>query len=284
VTRRRLLFSLCALGLLALESACRRGPAAPSGTRIVSLAPAVTETLFAIGAGSSVVAISDYCDSPPEALSLPRVGTSITPNYEAIARLGPSLIVSESNVSSRRRELEAVAPTRLLPWLRLEEIASSIRELGKLSGKPNEAATLADKLLSRLSLPEPSAGPRVLLVLGGESADATDIWFVRRNSLHGAALRAAGGRNAVAEDVAGPPQLSHERLLALDPDVIVVLRRPSPSGAAGPSGFERFPTLKAVKDGHVSVLLASEAFANGPRILNLVDRLHAEFVRLGVVK
>lgn len=280
MTRRRLFLALGAF--VALSPACSRKPAS-AGTRIVSLAPAVTETLFTIGAGASVVAISDYCDSPPEALRLPRVGTSITPNYEAIARLGPTLIVSESNVSSRRRELEAVAPTQLLPWLRLEEVASSIRELGKLSERREAAEKLADRLLARLSVPEPD-GPRVLLVLGGESADESDIWFVRRNSLHGAALRAAGARNAVAEDVSGPPQLSHERLLSLDPDAIVVLRRPSASGAPARSGFERFSTLKAVNAGHVSVLLAPEAFANGPRILGLVDRLHAELVRLGVLK
>lgn len=282
MNRRRLLLVFAALGLCALSASCRRSETPPSGTRIVSLAPAVTETLFTIGAGSEVVAVSDYCDSPPEVTRLPRVGTSITPNYEAIARLGPTLVVSESNVSTRRKELEALAPTRLLPWLTLDEIVTSIRELGKLSGKPAAAATLADKLQSRLSVPEPTKGPSVLLVLGGESADATEIWFVRRNSLHGAALRAAGARNAVAEDVAGPPQLSHERLLELDPEYILVLTRPT-TKREGSAGFERFPTLRAVKNGHVALIKTAEAFANGPRILTLVDRLHAELVRLGAL-
>lgn len=282
MTRRRLLLILATLGLATLGSSCRRAEVTSAGTRIVSLAPAVTETLFTIGAGSAVVAVSDYCDSPPEVKRLPRVGTSITPNYEAIARLGPTLVVSEANVSSRRRELTALAPTRLLPWLSLQEIAGSIRELGKLSGKQAEATKLADKLLARLSAPEPATGPRVLLVLGGESADTTEIWFVRRNSLHGAALRAAGARNAVAQDVSGPPQLSHERLLELDPEFIIVLTRPE-AHASNLAGFERFTTLKAVKAGHVVLLKASEAFANGPRILTLVDRLHAELVRLGAL-
>jgi ABC-type Fe3+-hydroxamate transport system substrate-binding protein len=282
VTRRQLLFILATLGLLALGPSCRRGDVTSAGTRIVSLAPAVTETLFTIGAGSAVVAVSDYCDSPPEVKRLPRVGTSITPNYEAIARLAPTLVVSEANVSTRKRELEALAPTRLLPWLTLQEIAGSIRELGQLSGKQAAASALADKLLARLSVPESPTGPRVLLVLGGESSDSTEIWFVRRNSLHGAALRAAGARNAVAENVSGPPQLSHERLLQLDPEFIIVLTRPE-AHRANLAGFERFTTLQAVKAGHVALLAASEAFANGPRILTLVERLHAELVRLGAL-
>ena len=182
--------------------------------------------------------------------------------------------------SLRSVRASSVPPTRLLPWLTLSEIASGIRELGKLSGKQAAATTLADKLLARLSVPESPTGPKVLLVLGGESADTTEIWFVRRNSLHGAALRAAGARNAVAEDVSGPPQLSHERLLQLDPEYIIVLTRPE-AHAADMAGFERFTTLQAVKAGHVTVLKASEAFANGPRILTLVDRVHAELVRLG---
>ena len=271
--------SLAAAGL----GACRH-PAdsnAPGGLRLVSLAPDMTETLFEIGAGASVIAVSDYCDTPSEVLKLPRVGTSITPNYEAITRLRPSLIVSEANVAARRRELEAIGPTRLLPWLTLEEIASSVRELGRITGKRAAADALAARLNQRLGVPAPPNGPRVLLVLGGESSDSADIWFVRDNSLHGAALRAAGARNAVAEAVNGPPRLSHERLLQLDPDAIFVLSKPNGAGERS-SGFERFTTLGAVQKGRALRIETPEAFANGPRILPLVDRLRAELSRLGL--
>jgi iron complex transport system substrate-binding protein len=268
---------------LALLGACRH-PAdsnAPKGTRLVSLAPDMTETLFEIGAGPYVVAVSDFCDTPSEVLKLPRVGTSITPNYEAITRLRPSLIVSEANVAARRRELEAIGPTRLLPWLTLEEIASSVRELGRITGKRAAADALATRLTTRLGVPAPPNAPRVLMVLGGDGSDSNDIWFVRDNSLHGAALRAAGARNAVPEVVNGPPRLSHERLLSLDPDAIFVLSTPK-GGAAKATGFERFSTLTAVQKQRAVRIESPEAFANGPRILPLVDRLHAELARLGL--
>lgn len=282
ITRR-----LFAVSAAALFAACtKRAPTSAAGSRIVSLAPAVTETLFAIAAGSDVIAVSDYCDSPPAVQKLPRVGTSITPNYEAIAAFAPTLIVSESNAATRARELQALAPTRLLPWLVLSEIAASVRELGRLCGKQAEADALAARLLARLDRPEPEHGPRVLLVLGSDSDNAAELWFIRKNSLHGAALHASGARNAVSEIVSGPPRLAAERLFTLDPDAIVILSRPGAKRAADApllASLERFRTLRAVQEKRVSVLVAPEAFANGPRILLLVDRIEAELRRFGLL-
>jgi iron complex transport system substrate-binding protein len=284
VTRRS--FLELALGVAAcgaFGSACRHraDSNAPSGLRLVSLAPDMTETLFEIGAGPALVAVSDYCDTPAQVKKLPHVGTSITPNYEAIARLAPSLIVSEANAAARRHELEALGQTRLLPWLTLAEIAASIRELGRLTGKAPAADALAARLLARLDVAAPPNGPRVLLVLGGESNDASEIWFIRDNSLHGAVLRAAGARNAVAEAIAGPPRLSHERLLEIDPDAILVLSKPSPKRAQ--TGFEAFHTLRAVSAGRVARVETDEAFANGPRVLPLVERLHGTLRQIGAL-
>ncbi len=286
--QRRALLGL--LGILAAAACRERSAPAPSGSasspgragkaapRVVSLAPAVTETLFAIGAGALVIGVSDYCDFPAEATRLPRLGTSLTPNYEAIARLAPTLIVSEENAAARRKELEALAPTRLLPWLTLDEIASSIRELGVRVGREQAAAALADKLHARLSVPEPEHGPRVLLVLGYEAGKFDEVWFVRQNSLHGAALRAAGGKNAVTATIEGAPRLSQERVLELDPEMIFVLLRPGEEqrSAAYVADWSRLSGLQAVKKHRVRAIAAAEAFANGPRILALVDRLRQE--------
>jgi ABC-type Fe3+-hydroxamate transport system substrate-binding protein len=283
VISRSLLAAL--LAVLSLF-ACRREPrpAAPSPERIVSLAPAVTETLFAIGAGAQVIGVSDYCEAPPVVKKRPRLGTSITPNYEAIARLKPTLLVSEKNAAARARELEALAPTRLLPWLSLQEVASSVRELGRLSDHAQRADALANELLEKLDKPEPKDGPRVLLVLGETSGD--EVWFIRKNSLHGSVLAAAGARNAVAEQVLGPPQLSFERLLALDPDAIVVLLRPDPGRDAEGARrkFDRFPTLTAVRDGRIGSIEDPAAFSHGPGILALVGRVRGELERLKVLK
>ena len=91
-----------------------------------------------------MVARSDYCDYPPEA-RLPRVGTNLTPNYEAIARLKPTLILGQGDYGSRRPSSKRSVRTVLLPWLSLDEVSRGIEELGRLTGQP-PAAALADEL------------------------------------------------------------------------------------------------------------------------------------------
>lgn len=275
------------LGVLAAAAASCRSRASASGTtsdagsRIVSLSPGITETLFAIGVGASVVARSDYCDYPPEAQPLPRVGTSITPNYEAIARLRPSLIVSEDNAAARRRELEALGHTLLLRWLSLDEVVRGIRELGKVTGAQPSADVLAERLARRLGVAAPAVAPKILLVIGSDTGRLDDIWFIRKNSLQGAALHAAGGRNAVSEDVPGQPRLSLERLVALDPDAVIVLSAKASANDAELAPYRNLTALRAVREDRLAVVAAPEAYVNGPRVLTFVERLAPLVARFG---
>lgn len=247
-----------------------------SGARIVSLSPALTETLFAIGAGERVVGVSDYCNYPAAATERPRTGTSITPRYETIVSLEPSVIVTEDLVNARPQDLKHLAPTLELPWLTLENVVNGIRRLGQLAERREAANALADRLWTRLNIEPPPNAPRVLLVLGYGSDKLDEIWFIRQNSIHGAALRAAGARNAVAQDVAGQPRLSLERVVKLDPDAVIVLLNDESAPAQRiEAQWKRITSLSAVKQGHVATLVAPEAFANGPRIVALVDRLSA---------
>ncbi|MGH8011975.1 MAG: helical backbone metal receptor, partial [Candidatus Binataceae bacterium] len=75
--------------------------------RIVSLDPAVTETIFALGAGKELVGVSQYTDYPPQAVKLPKVGTFLTPNIEAIVALRPTLIIGPA-MSADQREIHAL--------------------------------------------------------------------------------------------------------------------------------------------------------------------------------
>jgi len=276
VNRRAL---LALLGSSALG--CHRTGPAGAGARVVSLSPGITDALFEIGAGPSVVARSDYCDFPPEVSRLPRVGTSLTPSYETITRLAPTLIIGEAGANARQRELEAIGPTLLLPWLTLEEIVTSLRELGKRTGTAPKADALAARLHTRLSVAPPPNGPRVLLVIGYAPGKLEEIWFIRENSLHGAALRAAGARNAVAETISGLPRLSLERLFAVDPDAIFILTQTGHPGGDYLEAWKALGPLRAVRDGHLTVIEAPEAYVHGPRILTLVDRLAHAVTALG---
>ncbi|HEV7731132.1 MAG TPA: helical backbone metal receptor [Candidatus Binatia bacterium] len=258
-------------------------PATAPG-RIVSITPAITETLFAIGAGPQVVGVSDYCTFPPETARLPHLGTTLTPTYETIARLDPELILSEDNVNVRATELRDLGPTCLIPWLTLDQFVAGIRTVGRVTGHAAPADALADRIRTRLTTPAPADAPRVLLVLASDTASLHEVWFIRRNSVHGAALAAAGGRNAVDEDVGGLPRLSLQRVLEIDPDVIVLLVAGTADEAAARerllAEWRALEPLTAVRRNRIAVIDAPEAYITGPRILDLTDRLHAELARL----
>lgn len=283
---RRALASILALLALVLPgcSSCEQGAPGPAAgpPRFVSLAPAITETLFAIGAGEQVVAVSQYCERPEEARRLPRVGTALTPNYEAIARLQPTLILTETNKSAKSDELKRLGPTLELPWLSLAEITSSIRALGERTGHTERANQLAERMDKELGEQPPSDAPKVLLVLGYAAKPSVDeVWFIRRNSAHGAALASAGGRNVVDRDIDGLPRLTVPQVLELDPDQIIVLVQTKRSeDTAILAAWNKLEPLSAVKNRRLAVLEAPEAFGNGPSILELRKKLKREIAAL----
>ncbi|MCP3104472.1 helical backbone metal receptor [Myxococcus sp. K15C18031901] len=266
---------------LTLSSGCQRSPSAPEpgARRIVALSPGISETLYALGAGDQVVGVTDYADWPPAVATVPRVGSTLTPQYEAIARLKPTLILDEKVKQAPAESLTALAPLKVLPWLTVADVAGSIRELGRVTGREAEAGTLASRVESTLGRAAPADGPRVLLALGDPEGSLSSIWYIRKGSLHGAALEAAGARNAVAEDVPGPPNLPVERLMTLDPDVILVLvagKALSPEEEARHlEAWKKLAVLRAVKEDRVRVLSGADVQSTGPRILDVVDKLRA---------
>jgi ABC-type Fe3+-hydroxamate transport system substrate-binding protein len=272
-----LLKALVAVLCLCIAACNQSSPSTPNGpVRIVSLSPSITEMLFAIGADESVVGVSDYCGYPPEARRRTRTGSALTPNYEAIARLRPTLMLTERIQDPRTEQLSAIAPTQVLPWLTLAEVVASTRKIGQLTGREALADPLADKLEQRLSRAPPVDAPRVLLVLGSNPGKLSDVWFVQRNSIHGAALAAAGARNAVDEDIHGAPNLSLERVIALNPDAVIILavaeQLDPATEATYIADFTSLP-LDAGKRGMVQVLHGSAVRSTGPRILDFVEML-----------
>jgi ABC-type Fe3+-hydroxamate transport system substrate-binding protein len=287
VNRRALFSSLGALlfsaaAALAVSRLMSKRKARPGAgpARVVSLSPALTETLLALGSGSALVGISDFCEVPPSS-KLPRVGTALTPNYEAIAALEPTLILSDGSVGSKGRALGELAPCEILPWLTLAEVVESTRRLGALVARQVEANALADKLQTRLSRQPPPNAPRVLLLLSYDPARPHELWFIKRNSLHGAALAAAGARNAVDRDVPGLPKLGVEELVALDPDRILILPRPGSSSSPERqrelvSAFGRTIPVRAAREGRIEAIQGTQSV--GPSILRLVDALEQALV------
>jgi iron complex transport system substrate-binding protein len=161
----------------------------------------------------------------------------------------------------------------------MAEVEKSTRELGRLTHHEQKADEIVKQLESKVQPRATPTSPRVLTVIGGTPGPFSEVWFVRRNSLHGSVLEAAGARNAVGENVTGAPVLSLEKVVALDPDAIVVLVAMEGIDAATQQKYidawKVLPTLKAVKNNRVYVLAGTDMQSTGPRILQAQNRLAA---------
>jgi iron complex transport system substrate-binding protein len=279
VNRRALIGSLGALlfsggAAIGVSRLAARKPPPSGARRVISLTPAITETVFALGGAAQLVGVSDYCKLPA-GLTLPRLGSSLTPHLEQIAALRPSLILSDGSAGAKSHELSALGHTEVLPWLTLAEVTASVRRMGQLLEQPTAGDELAQRMQARLSQAPPRGAPRVLLLLSYDPDRPAELWFIRRNSLHGAALAAAGAENAVDHDVAGLPRLSVEELVRVDPDQVIILSPPGASREARSQmlgAFNALSPLRAVKESRVGVLSGASQSV-GPSILELVDQL-----------
>jgi iron complex transport system substrate-binding protein len=263
-----------ALGALVIAAAvaCSRkhGPAPTAGEahRIVSVSPATTEALFAVGAGDRVVGRSRFCDWPPEATKLPTVGGVIDADFEAIALLEPDLVVGSPGPASTRLA-DRLGPMGIATWFpnldSLPDIDAMIVGLGDRTGHAAQARQIAATIDARVAAVEKAVAgdpvPRVLMVLDVDPVVATGP-----KDFLDDLLRRAGGANVVTT---GAPwqTLDFEQIAALDPDVI--LDTSGMSGGGGPSKIHPdspgWTHVRAAREGRVVPIDDPRALRPGPR-------------------
>ena len=194
--------------------------AAPA-RRIVSLIPATTELLFAIGAGPQVVGRTQYCDYPPEAAAVPNLGDGIKPSLEAVLGQKPDLVVlynsgQNAPVAGRLRELGI--PALRLNTDALSDVPRVAHILGRLTGHTRAADSVSavfDTALSHASRPEQGSRPKVLLLVW----EQPPMTIGRGSFLH-ELIERAGGRNLFADVTASSGVISIEAVAARNPDLI----------------------------------------------------------------
>lgn len=268
-SRRVKIVALLLLGVLG----CRKPPA-PARTdggaaaRVVSLSPSTTETLFVIGAGERVVGRSRYCDWPPEVSKLPVIGGYVDPSYEAILALRPDLVTGARGPAgaAMSERLDARGIATFLPQTEsFAQIDTMILGLGERTGRAKEAKATVDALAGHVAAIEKAVAARprvrVLLVFGLQP-----ISVAGPSSFAEEMIRRAGGTNVVTEG-GGYPTLGVERVITLDPDVIVN------AAIAEAHGHERISKdtpgwshVRAVAEGHVVPVTDESVLRPGPRI------------------
>lgn len=245
-------------------------PAHPQ--RVVSLSPAVTEIMFALGADSLLVGRTDFCVYPAQAEHIPSIGGISNLNIEKILSLSPDLVISGSMVGKKvtdQMDQMGVPMVCVVEKPKFEALYDNIRAIGRLVDKDREADSLNTLMRQRVSalgsdtitpLPD-NTRPSVYYVVGyGAGGNFT----AGGNTFINDIIRMAGGRN-IAADVEGW-SYSLEALVKEDPDYIIVRREDS----AAFCGMKPYNRLSAVQQGRVIGIVSGTFDLQVPRNIDAI--------------
>jgi ABC-type Fe3+-hydroxamate transport system substrate-binding protein len=238
--------------------------------RIVSLIPASTELLFAIGAGGSVVGRTTWCDYPPAAAAVPNLGDGINPNLEAIIATRPDLVIlynSAQNAATATRLRKVGIAALRINTDALSDVARVSRLLGRLTQHLRQADSLSavfDTALASATPSPPKHRPKVLLLVW-EQPPMT----IGRGSFLNELVERAGGENLFPDVTASAGTVSIEAVAVRDPDFILTT-------SAGPSSFARRPewqVVRAVRERRFLPVSGSEFDRPSPRAPEAIRHL-----------
>jgi iron complex transport system substrate-binding protein len=253
--------------------------AATTSNRIVSLVPAVTETLFALGIGPRVVGVSTYCDYPPETKTLPKVGSFTEPVAETIVALKPDLVLTSpspgNETSVRAIERTGIRVAVIQSEGGLREARSAILDVARAVGASEAGAALVARIDARLGAVKAAAAglarPTAAVVVGREP-----LVLAGPGSYLGELLVLAGGAN-IADALGGRwPRVGMEFLVASRVEVLVDLSvgmGEAPDDEDAAAAWASMPSLPAVASGRVVRDSDALMLRPGPRLADAAEAL-----------
>jgi iron complex transport system substrate-binding protein len=272
--------------LAVMLAGCAGDPVSEQGStlRVISLAPAITETLFALGAGEMVVGVTRYCNYPVAAKELPKIGDFASADLESIVRLKPDLVIATTDGNPREtvEKLKSLDINVLtVGGTGFEDILNSTRAIGKAIGREDAARELADRLQEEWNLIgkryEGREGPSVLLLVGVEPLVAAG-----EGSIGDELIEQAGGRNVFSDSGKAYVTTNHESIISLAPDIIMQSAMGSETDEQVRKDWSRWSSVPAVKNGKVYVMNQDLLNRPGPRIVEALR--HVEKTMHGAEK
>jgi iron complex transport system substrate-binding protein len=272
---------LVAISVMAVLLHATTGPAAPPG-RIVSLIPAVTEMLFAIGDGPRLVGVTSYDHFPPEVSRITRVGGLLDPDVERILGLRPDLVVVYSTQVELKERLDRAGIVyysyehRALP-----DIIATLRAIGERTGSADRANAVATGMERAIATIRSSVSrlphPRTMLVFGRDPSSLRNLYASGGYGFLHDMLEAAGGQNVFADVKQQSVEVSTEMILARRPDVIVELW--AGDGVKDVNlprlrqAWAALASVPAVRNRTVYELAGDEFVVPGPRVVDAMRQL-----------
>jgi iron complex transport system substrate-binding protein len=258
--------------------------------RIVSHVPGITEILFALGLGNRVVAVSDYCDYPPEAREKPSVGAYFEPSIETIISQAPDLVLTDGHSESIKGLSSLGVTFVVIDPKDLDGVLRDIRLLGQITGAEARAEALAGEMSARISeiVSQVEGAPRRRVFYVFDATDLNNPWTAGPGSFANDLVTLAGGENIAAVAPAPWVQFSIEAIVSADPEIIIA---DASMGTAVVSLEElrahpAWQEMAAVKENRVYVVNGDLVNRPGPRIVQGLEAIakiiHPELFETGV--
>ena len=237
--------------------------------QVISLAPNLTEIIFAVGGGDKLVGVTTFCNYPPEAKSIKKVSDTQTPNIETIVALQPQ-VVFVSTASQLETFAKVLADQKIAVFVTapngLDGIYKSIETIGDILGHKEKADDLVQEMQARVKKAQFTASigrPKVFVQI-----DKNSLYTIGKDSYITDIIARAGGVSATADIPTAYPNVSRETALAMNPDVIVISesennREPN----------EVFRNSPAVKNGRVFRVSADLLSRPGPRVVDALEQI-----------
>jgi len=278
---------------LVLVSACTpRGAANPGATReitddagrrvsipakvdrVVSLAPNLTEVVFAVGAGNRLVGRTSYCDYPAEAKAIPEVGDTLHPSLERIIALKPQVVLvstaSQLEVFTQQLNGQNIAVFVTDPH-DLEGVFRSIGQIGEIVGEKDGANLLVQKLQERMNAVVQAVKYKPLVKVFYQ-ASGEPLYTAGHDSFVTDLIRRAGGASVTADVPGAWPKFSNESALAARPEAIILPTGGS-MGAANSNVAEALRQSPAVLQGRVYKINDDHLARPGPRLVDGLEEM-----------
>jgi iron complex transport system substrate-binding protein len=250
--------------------------------RIITLAPALTEMVFALGKGGDIVGNTNFCNYPEAAKTIPRVGGHMDINLELIIAKKPDVIFLYTEAYNKLKIMENRTRLVAVKHTSLGDVYDGIEAVAKALEVEKEGKRLIAGIKKRLEGIRKRAGgkkrPKVLLIIGRNPDKLTNMYIIGARDFLNQLIAAAGGENAYTGDI-NYPSVSIESVAEMKPGVIIEL-------SAFNEGIEderviatwqKFPFIPAVKNGKIKIIRDSSWIIPGPRVADIAEKMYSYF-------
>lgn len=256
----------------------------PNYQRIISLSPSITETVYALGLGDKLVAVTDYCDFPPQAQSLPSVGGYTDTSLEAVVALQPDLVIMLQAQQKLRQQLNSLGiHTHQVDNSQLLGIQAGIASIGQRTGKTKQA----DKLLAEIkqqivqvrakveALPPVRTLVSIAHYVTGEQLDT--IYVAGQHDFYNDLLQLAGGENVYTGNKIMVPSVTAEGIIRMNPDVIIDVFPEADDHHNDmnqvKAQWQTLDSVSAVQSDRIHIIQRDYASVPGPRVFQLLPEI-----------